>query len=212
MSPHRPQNGRHPHRRRHRKDRVAEPALLAQLLEQPRRHAAAERGRTDLRRIGVGVAIAGAPKASATWVCSSGLAPLAAGEIAAGASRPAAAGSRRASNCRSASATQLPRGRHRRPPRRSCGRARSGAGEKPAIRRARSRATRSAGPRMGRPERLLRIGRLLQPVEDDVVGRVGRRRSPAGSRRARARGRPRSNSGFDQDVGQDVERQRPRRP
>ncbi len=42
-----------------REDGVAEAALLARLLEQPRGHAAAERHRRDLRRVVVVVAIAG---------------------------------------------------------------------------------------------------------------------------------------------------------
>ena len=63
-------------------DGVAEPAPLAQLLEEPRRHAAAERGRVDLRRIGRILAHAGALEGHrhVHLLEIARLAPLAAGE------------------------------------------------------------------------------------------------------------------------------------
>ena len=73
-------------------DRVAEPAPLAQLLEQPRGHAAAERGGVDLR--GIGVVVADARRLEGErdvhLLEIARLAPLAAAKRAAATGRPRA--------------------------------------------------------------------------------------------------------------------------
>ena len=55
---------------------IAQPALLAHFLEQPRGHAAAQNTGQHLQDVDVGVAVAGAGKDRTTWAWSSGLASV----------------------------------------------------------------------------------------------------------------------------------------
>ena len=154
-------------------DRVAEPALLAQLLEQPRRHAAAERGRVDLRRIGRLVAHARAFEGhrEVHLLEVALLAALAAGEAGRGHR------SRRAAH--QPAEERLGRGAQ------LVGIDGAGGGDDDPLGtvvlgdEAREIGAAEArdplgGPEDRAPEGLAGIGRLLQPVEDDVVRGVER--------------------------------------